>query len=100
MCPLAAQAATTTGLGDLISQGYTFAQGIVAICAFFMLILAGLAYIIPWLKQKVGDPKEIIRNVVIGVILLFSSYVILNTINHSLVAQPASYTLPLSGQPK
>lgn len=82
-----------TGIGQLISDGYIFAQGIVGICAFFMLVYAGILLLNPAQDNR-QKAIAIIQDVVIGVILLFSAYVILNTINHDLVNQPLTSGLP------
>jgi hypothetical protein len=93
--PLAALAAPVPNpLGDLISDTYTFAQTIVGICAFFMLVYAGFQLML----GKRDAAIAVIKDVVIGVILLFSAYIILYSINHDLVRQQATEGLPQRGQ--
>jgi type IV secretion system pilin len=70
---------------EAVSNLYTYALKIVGLAVFVMFLIAGLSFIIPPLQQRVGNPWDIIKNAVIGLILLFSAYLILNTINPALV---------------
>lgn len=82
-------------IGQPISQLYTYSLKLVGLAAFVMLVYAGLVYMIPdSLRQKwhAPDPWDIIKDVIIGVIILFSAYVILNTINPDLVRSNPSTT--------
>lgn len=75
-------------LGQPISELYNYSLRLVGLAAFVMLIYAGLIYMLPDdLRKKWGTPNpwDVIKDVIIGVILLFSAYVILNTINPDLV---------------
>ncbi len=71
--------------GVVVSDLYSYSLRIVGLCVFVMFLIAGLTYIIPGLQKKFGDPWQIIKDAVIGLILLFSAYLILNTINPDLV---------------
>ncbi len=89
---LAANAPATNSLispvGTLVADLYSFSLKIVGLCVFVMFLLAGLSKMIPALKSRVGDTTTIIQNAIIGTVLLFSAYLILNTINPALVGNP------------
>ncbi len=74
-----------TAMQQVVSDLYSYSLKIVGLAVFVMFLIAGLTYIIPGLKSKFGEPMDIIKNAVIGLILLFSAYLILNTINPDLV---------------
>ncbi len=80
-------------LGAAVASFYSYAFTIVGLAVFIMFLLAGLAYIIPD-RFKVGvfktNPITIITDAIIGLILLFSAYLILNTINPDLVTPQKS----------
>jgi hypothetical protein len=75
-------------VGDLYNQALTF----VGLCVFVMYLYAGMSYIIPKSIQpkSMGDPWTIIQDATIGLVLLFSAYLILNTINPDLVGNSSS----------
>ncbi len=75
-------------LGQPISDLYSYSLRLVGLAVFIMFIVAGLAYIVPGIQKSVGEPKDIIKNAIIGLVILFSAYVILNTINPDLVRAP------------
>jgi hypothetical protein len=82
---LAANPATNPGtLGTLISDLYNFSLSIVGLCVFFMFLYAGVQILI---TGNVGLAKKIAQDAVIGTVLLYSAYIILNSINHDLVSQ-------------
>lgn len=72
-------------LPDLVAYIYSFAVVVAGIAVFFMLVLGGFKYL-----SSVGDPgkikeaKDQITSSVLGLILLLSSFLILNTINPQL----------------
>ncbi len=70
-----------------VSDLYTYSLQIVGLCVFVMFLIAGLSYILPdWMKPDfMNKPMDIIKDAVIGLVLLFSAYLILNTINPDLV---------------
>lgn len=72
-------------LRQTVSDLYSYSLKVVGLCVFIMFLIAGLTYIIPGLESKVGKPMDIIKDAVIGLVLLFSAYLILNTINPDLV---------------
>lgn len=81
--------ATTTlqpvPLGGLTSQLYSYALRIAGLGVFIMFVIAGLAYMLPSLQSRVGIPTKIIQDAIIGLIILVSAFVILNSINPALV---------------
>gem|GEM_PF-4728687 len=81
----AADALAPVPLGALTAQLYKYSLRIAGLAVFLMFILAGLTYIVPALKTKLGDPVKIIKDAIIGLIILASAYVILNSINPDLV---------------
>ena len=82
--------------GELVSQAYTYSQTLIGMAAFVMLVYAGIRMI----TGKRDEAISIIKDVAIGVVLLFSAYIILSNINTELVQQGAAPTLPLPGQPQ
>jgi hypothetical protein len=74
-----------SALGEAIGTLYNYSLSLVGLCVGVMFLLAGLAYMIPTLQERFGKPTDIIKNAIIGLILLFSAYVILNAINPDLV---------------
>lgn len=72
-------------IGKPISDLYSYSLRIVGLAVFVMFVIAGLAAMVPWLQKKVGKPTEIILNAIIGLVILFSAYIILNSINPDLV---------------
>ena len=78
--------ATDVQLGVCINEIYLWAVGIVGLVAFARIVYAGIMYL--QAAGKPGDVKEaktIIYNSILGIVLLFSSYIILQTINPELV---------------
>jgi hypothetical protein len=85
--PLAASATDLkpVPVGEFASRLYGHALSIVGLAVFVMFLIAGLAKMIPALESSVGKPTAIIKDAVIGLIILVSAYVILNSINPDLV---------------
>jgi hypothetical protein len=85
--PLAAQATELkpVPIGSFTAQLYSYALTIVGLAVFVMFLIAGLAKMIPALESSVGKPSAIIKDAVIGLIILVSAYVILNSISKDLV---------------
>jgi ABC-type amino acid transport system permease subunit len=69
-------------LGSLAAQLYVYSLRIVGLCVFVMFLLAGLAKMIPAIKL---DSYTLIKNAIIGLVILASAYVILNSISRSLI---------------
>ena len=76
----------TQNIGELISDIYDIAIGIVGFAVFIQFIHAGILYLTA-AGNAAGThhAKEIMQNAVIGALLLLSSYLILNVINPDLV---------------
>ncbi|MDO8495616.1 MAG: hypothetical protein Q7S32_03845 [bacterium] len=73
-------------LGDCISQIYTWSLTIVGIAAFVQIVYGGWQVLTAFGNTgKVGEAMSRISNAVLGIVLLFSSYLILKTINPNLV---------------
>jgi hypothetical protein len=77
--------------GSFISDIYQYSLQLVGLFVFLMMLYAGFKLMF----GKTDEAKKIIQNGVIGAILLFSAYVILNTINPDLVGQPTRPIPPL-----
>ena len=76
----------TQDLGGFISSLYTFALTMAGLAVFIRFFWAGWLYLASaGNSTKVGEAKKIMWNAVIGVILLFSAYLLLYVINPDLV---------------
>ncbi len=74
------------GLGDCISGIYSWSLAIVGIAAFLSIVYGAWGVVTAFGNTgKVGEATNRISNAVLGIILLFSSYLILKTINPDLV---------------
>ncbi len=82
---LAANTLEPVPLGALTAQLYSYALRIAGLGVFIMFIIAGLAYMLPPVQKYVGNPVTIIQDAIIGLIILVSAFVILNSINKDLV---------------
>lgn len=83
--------ASDVRLGTCINDIYQWAIAIVGLLAFIQIVWAGTMYLRA--AGKVGDVKEAksrISNAILGIVLLFSSYLILKTINPALVGSDAT----------
>jgi hypothetical protein len=79
-------------LGELTAQLYSYALKVAGLAVFIMFILAGLAYMVPAIQSKVGKPVQMIQDAVIGLIILASAFVILNSIHGDLVTGGSTST--------
>jgi len=80
-------------LGECVSGIYSWSLAIVGIIAFVQIVYAGWIYLTAaGNTSKTGEAMSKISNAVLGIVLLFSSYLILNTINPDLVG--GSFSLP------
>jgi hypothetical protein len=87
-------------LGEVLNQTYAYSLRIVGLCIFLMFLYAGIRLMLFGDQQQA---KKIAIDAVIGLVLLFSSYVILNSINPDLVRLPDRQNrqvYPLPGAPK
>ena len=81
----APQAAANLNLPELISNFYQWALGIGGLIALGILIFAGILYTIsPGNSSRQGDAKTWLMSALVGLLLLFGSYAILNTVNPDL----------------
>ena len=80
---------SSNSLGVFISDLYNFSLSIVGLCVFFMFLYAGVQLLI---TGNTNLAKKIAQDAVIGTVLLYSAYIILNSINHDLVDQKARTT--------
>lgn len=72
----------TTDIGSYIAVIFKFGLSIVGLVAFGMLVYNGVKYVLgAGIESLAGEAKTGITQVIIGVILLFASIVILDTIN-------------------
>ncbi len=81
----AAPALQPVPLGELTAQLYSYALKIAGLAVFLMFILAGLTAMIPGLDKRFGAPAAIIKDAIIGLIILVSAYLVLNSISSDLV---------------
>ena len=77
---------TTQDIGAFVSQIYTFSLTVVGIIVFVRFIYAGFLYLTAaGNTSNTARAKSIMTNAIVGVILLFSAYLILYVINPDLV---------------
>ena len=77
-------------IGAFTAALYDYSLRIVGLAIFVMFLIAGLAYMMPALQSSVGQPTKIMQDAVIGLVILVSAYVILNSIHPNLVTIGAS----------
>ncbi|HEV8601011.1 MAG TPA: pilin [Patescibacteria group bacterium] len=76
----------TSSIGKCVNQIYLWALGLSGILAVLMMILGGyLVMSAGGNAQQSSKGKEFIMSAIVGLGLLFGSYLILNTINPDLV---------------
>ena len=74
------------GIGECIADIYTVSLSLVGIVAFVQIVIGGfLVLTAAGNTAKYGEAMNKIKNAVFGIVLLFSSYLILRTINPDLV---------------
>ena len=74
------------GIGQCIADIYTVSLTLVGIVAFVQIVVGGfLLLTAAGNTAKTGEAMNRIKNAVFGIVLLFSSYIILKTINPDLV---------------
>jgi hypothetical protein len=88
--PFIGPSLTSAGSGTLIVQYlgrvYTLILSVSALLAFFMLIVGGVQYTYIALSPSAkGEAKSRIQNALLGLLIVFGAYLILNTINPDLV---------------
>lgn len=70
-------------LAQYIAGAYRYLVGISVLAAAVMIIYGGFRYIVGSSLDDVGKAKQIINDAIIGLLLVFSVYAILATINQS-----------------
>jgi len=84
----------TSDLGTFVSSLYTYAIAIVGVCVFIQFIRGGVTYLLAAGNSgKTTKAIDMMRNAVIGAVLLFSSYFILNVINPDLVSNTFNFNI-------
>lgn len=89
MVPLPTASGTVTeveGITDYIKTIYLFAMGIAGILAMALIVVSGFQWLTATGSMStIGQAKARISNAILGLIVLLSAYLILNTINPNLV---------------
>lgn len=76
------------GIGNIIGAIYKFGLGLVGIAALIMLVVSGIAYLTAGDNEKwTGQAKTWIGNAIFGLVLALISFLILKTINPTLVQE-------------
>lgn len=82
-------------IADYIALIYKYIVSVGGILAGIMIMIGGLLYLTAGgSPERVGNAKSYIGNALIGLVLLLTSYVVLQTINPQLV-QFSRFTIPL-----
>ena len=77
---------TTKPIADYIQAIYKYAIGAIAILATVVMMIGGVVWITAAGSQtRIGEAKQYISGALTGMVLVFCSYMILNTINPDLV---------------
>ncbi len=82
------------GLTEYINVVYRYMTAIVLVVAIVMVTYGGFRYLLAASPIGVKDGKDIIKNAIVGMVLVLSAYVILNTIN------PATTVLQFTRPPE
>lgn len=73
-------------LTDLVSMFFAVLLMLAGLAAFIMIIWGGIDYLTSaGNPSKTGEAKDKIRSAILGLIIVFASWMILNTINPNLV---------------
>lgn len=81
-------------LGKCVADIYTWSLTIVGIIAFVQILFAGVMIMTAaGNATKISEARKKISNAILGIIILFSSWLILNTINPNLTG--GSFKLPV-----
>lgn len=86
-------AAVSSTLGKFLVTLYETALRVVGLAIFTMFLYAGLMKMLPQVFK--GNPNDIIKDAIIGLIVLVSAYVILNSIHPNLVNVGSSTFQPV-----
>jgi len=73
-------------VGDYIATVYNYVLGIASIIAVVMIIIAGIQWVVSaGNSETISSAKKRITGALVGLVLAYGSYLILNTINPNLV---------------
>lgn len=91
---------SATELGQLVGIFYSYALEIAGLCVFLVVVYAGFSYMFG--EVSGGSAQTIVQNAVIGLVLLYSAYIILSAISCDLVGSSGcssniSSSTPTSG---
>jgi hypothetical protein len=84
--PLGSEANAGAGIGDYINRIYTWSLGVGAVLAVGMIVWGGIYISVSGAIDKQGEGKSMVTNAILGLVLLFGSFLILNTVNPQIVA--------------
>ena len=76
---------TTQGVGAYINTLIKITIGLISVLAVVMLVVGGIEYMVSNIAGEKASAKSRMTNAIFGLILMLSSYLILNTINPKLV---------------
>lgn len=86
VAPFTFPCAGDVNLGKCIADIYNWSLTIVGIIAFVQILFAGVMILTAaGNATKISEARRKISNAILGIIILFSSWLILNTINPDLV---------------
>lgn len=71
-------------MAEYVNAIYRYMTAIVLVIAIVMIVYGGFRYLLAATPMHVSDGKKIITDALIGMVLVLSAYVILNTINPQL----------------
>ncbi|PID52517.1 MAG: hypothetical protein CR972_01555 [Candidatus Moraniibacteriota bacterium] len=84
--PIPGMTETNPGLGTYLEGLYNFAVGFVAVAALLMITIGGFYYIVSAGNQaQAGTAKKIVTDALLGLAVVFCTYLILHTINPELL---------------
>lgn len=75
----------TNNLAEFIVSAYNYVFGLGVALAVLMIVIGGVQYTLGWTPALAGDAKGRIGNAIIGLVILFTSFLLLETINPALV---------------
>ena len=79
------QVDTTQGVGNYINTMIKITIGLISVLAVLMLVVGGIQYMFSNISHEIAGAKSRMTNAIFGLVLMLSSYLILNTINPKLV---------------
>ncbi len=76
---------STNDYGEYINTAYTWLVGIAGFIAIVFIMIGGLQYAVAAGHGDTANAKKRIKNAVVGLVLLFSTWLILHTVNPNLL---------------